>query len=271
MEDLWNVLILSPILNLSILLYSVLFKNFGLTIIALTIIVRVITYPLTVKQLKASKSMATLQPKIQELQKKYARDKQKLSEETMKLYKESGMNPMGCLVPMLVQMPVWIALYQVILQALAATPEDLFGLYPRLYSWPIITSMVPLNEHFLWLNMTQPDKYLIMPVLVGGSMWAQQKMVTMPTMDPRQQSMNKMMLMMMPMMFGIFTLQFASGLAVYWTISNVIGMVIQYFVSGWGGLKGLAAMLPTGRKELPPPKKQSVPKILDSGKRKRTL
>lgn len=237
MEDLWNVLIFSPILNFSILLYSALFKNFGVTIIALTIIVRVITYPLTIKQLKATKAMSTVQPQLQELQKKYARDKQKLSEETMKLYKEAGMNPMGCVIPMLVQMPVWIALYQVILRALAATPEDLFALYPHLYSSPLINQMVPLNEDFLWLNLVQPDKYMVLPVLVAASMWVQQKMVTMPTTDPRQQQMNNMMLLMMPMMFGVFTLQFASGLAVYWTVSNIIGIVIQYLVTGWGGLK----------------------------------
>lgn len=258
MEDLWNVLFLSPILNLSVLLYAVFFKNFGITIIVLTIIVRIVTYPLTVKQLKASKAMSSIQPKLQELQKKYARDKQKLSEETMKLYKEAGMNPMGCLVPMLIQMPVWIALYQVILQALAASPEDLLGLYPRLYSWPLIHQMVPLNEHFLWLNLTQPDKFLVLPVLVGGTMWLQQKMVTVPTGDPRAQSMNKMMLMMMPMMFGYFTITFASGLAVYWTVSNVIGIIMQYYIGGWGGLKRSPAPAPAagpGRKELPPAKK----------------
>ncbi len=254
MADLWNVLILSPILNLSILLYAVLFKNFGVTIIALTIIVRVVTYPLTVKQLKASKAMSTLQPKIQELQKKYARDKQKLSEETMKLYRDAGMNPMGCLVPMLIQMPIWIALYQVILQALAATPEDLLGLYPRLYSSDLIHRMVPLNEKFLWLNLTEPDRFMVLPVLVGVSMWAQQKMVTMPTTDPRQHSMNNMMLMMMPMMFGFFTINFASGLPVYWIVSNVIGIAIQYVISGWGGLKfgrGAAPAAPAHRPALP--------------------
>ncbi|MDP2719186.1 MAG: YidC/Oxa1 family membrane protein insertase [Dehalococcoidia bacterium] len=236
MADLWNVLIFQPILNLSIILYSILFNNFGLAIIALTIIIRVITYPLTIKQIKASKSMATVQPRMQELQKKYARDKQKLSGETMKLYKEAGINPVGCIVPMLVQFPVWIALYQAILRALAATPEDLLALFPRLYSSPLIHSMVPLNEKFLWLNLTEPDRLMILPVLVGGSMWLQQKMVTVPTTDPRQQSTNRMMLMMMPLMFAAFTLQFASGLAVYWTISNVIGIVIQYLVTGWGGL-----------------------------------
>jgi len=262
MEDLWNVLIQSPILNLSVVLYAGLLKNFGLTIIALTIIVRAVTYPLTVKQLKASQAMAQIQPKLQELQKKYARDKQKLSEETMKLYKEAGMNPMGCLVPMLIQMPVWIALYQVILQALAASPEDLMALYPRLYSWPLVNHMVPLNEHFLWLDLTQPDKLMILPVLVGGSMWLQQKMVTVPTGDPRQQSMNNMMLMMMPMMFGVFTLSFASGLAVYWTVSNFIGIITQYFVTGWGGLKPSAAPAPASpvRAALPAPTQEKKKK-----------
>jgi len=107
-----------------------------------------------------------------------------------------------------------------------------------LYSWPTSYQTIPLNDHFLWLNLSVPDQFYILPILVGVSMWAQQKMTT-PTgagADASQQQMNTMMLWMMPIMFSFFTLQFPSGLALYWIAYNVIGIVIQYLVTGWGGL-----------------------------------
>ena len=127
MIELWNLIILDPILNGLIALSSILFSNFGLAIIALTIIVRLILWPLTKRQLNSTKAMQEMQPKIQELQKKYAKNQQKLQQEMMKLYKEAGMNPMGCIWPMLVQFPIWIALYQSIIKALATTPENLLN------------------------------------------------------------------------------------------------------------------------------------------------
>ncbi|MCJ7654109.1 MAG: YidC/Oxa1 family membrane protein insertase, partial [Dehalococcoidia bacterium] len=192
-----------------------------------------------VRQTQSTKAMQSLQPKMQELQKKYAKNQQKLQQEMMKLYKEAGINPLGCLWPMLIQMPIWIALYQSIMQALAATPENLLNLSQHLYSWAAVGQAVPLNEHFLGLNLSQPGgANLILPILVGGTMWVQQKMVTPPAVDPRQRSMTSMTTMMMPLMFGFFTLSFPSGLALYWVVSNIIGIVIQYFVSGgWGYLR----------------------------------
>ena len=109
-------------LNFLVLLSHVLFSNFGLAIIALTIIVRLIMLPLTLRQIRSSKAMSTLQPKLQEIQKKFGKDRQRLQQEVSKLYKESGMNPMGCLLPMLMQLPIWIALYQSILKAVATSP-----------------------------------------------------------------------------------------------------------------------------------------------------
>lgn len=235
-------------LNSLIVLYSVFFSNVGVTVIVLTVVVRVLLLPLTLKQLRSSRAMQLLQPKIQELQKKYAKDQQKLQQETMRLYKEDGINPMGCLWPMLIQLPIWIALYQSIIRALAATPEDLLELSHHLYSWAVVHQMVPLNEHFLWLNLAFPDPYLALPLLVGGTMWVQQKMVANPSADPKQQSMSNMMLWMMPMMFAFFTLQFPSGLAIYWVASNIISIVIQYFITGWGGLVPSAATKQTPRK-----------------------
>ncbi len=124
----WNTLIQQPMTNMLVVLYGVLFSDFGITIIIFTVLVRVVTLTLTLRQLRSSQAMSELQPKIKEIQKKYAKNKQKLSQETMKLYKEEGINPMGCLWPMLVQLPIWIALYRSILGALATTPEELLRL-----------------------------------------------------------------------------------------------------------------------------------------------
>ncbi len=127
------------------MLSSYLFNSFGLTIIVLTIVIRAVMYPLTLKQLQASKKMQTLQAEIAEIRKKYAKDKQKAAQEQMRLYKKSGMNPAGCLLPMLIQMPIWIALYQSIMRVLATVPEDFLSLSQHLYSfWPAVFSLVPL-------------------------------------------------------------------------------------------------------------------------------
>jgi YidC/Oxa1 family membrane protein insertase len=252
--DLWNAIIFEPMLNGLIVLYSVLFHNFGLSIVALTIIVRLATMPLTLRQLRATRAMSALQPKLLELQKKYAKDRDKLSQETMRLYREHGVNPMGCLMPMLIQLPIWIALYQAIIRVLAVTPESLHGLSGHLYSLATVHRMVPLNEHFLWLNLAQPDRTLLLPLLVGGSMWVQQKMISTRTTDPRQQSMTNMMQWMMPLMFAFFAIQFPSGLALYWVASTVIGIVMQYFIAGWGGLRAPAAAA-----RMPKPVPQPIP------------
>jgi YidC/Oxa1 family membrane protein insertase len=238
MAEVWYLIIGDPILNGLIALSSILFHSFGLAIIALTIIVRLILWPLTRRQLDSTKAMQSMQPKIQELQKKYGKNQQKLQQEMMKLYKEAGINPMGCLWPMLIQFPIWIALYQAIMKALATTPENLLNLAQHLYSWEVVSKAIPLNSQFLWLDLGQPDHTLILAIIVGGTMWVQQKMTTAPTVDPRQQSTNNMMLLMMPFMFGLFTLMFPSGLPLFWAASNVIGILTQYFFTGsWGYLK----------------------------------
>jgi len=236
--EVWNLIIGNPVLNVLIALSHLLSGSFGLAIIALTVIVRLITWPLSKRQLNSTKALQDMQPKIQELQKKYGKNQQKLQQEMMKLYKEAGVNPLGCLWPMLVQFPIWIALYQAIMNALATTPENLLNLAQRLYSWNIISQAIPLSSRFLWLDLGQPDPYWILAIIVGGTMWVQQKMTQAPSVDPRQESTSRMMLLMMPIMFGFLTLMFPSGLALYWAISNIIGIITQYFFTGgWGYLK----------------------------------
>jgi len=240
--DIWNLVILSPMINVLVVMTQYLFNNFGLAIIALTVFVRLVTLPLNVKQLRATKAMQSLQPKLTELQKKHAKDKQKLAQEQMRLYKESGISPTGCMIPMLVQMPIWIALFQSIIRLLAVVPEDFLSLSQYLYtSWPNVFSSVPLESGFLWLDLAKPDSWLLLPILVGGTMWVQQKMVTSASSDPSQAAQSRMMLWMMPLMFAFLTLQFPSGLALYWVISNLITIGVQYRMTGWGGLLSSSA------------------------------
>jgi len=246
--EIWDLIILSPMINILIVVSGSLFSVFGLAIIALTVIVRVVTLPLTLKQLKATKAMQELQPQLAEIQKKYGKDRPKLAQEQMRLYKESGVSPAGCMLPLLVQMPIWIALFQSILRVLAVIPEDFLDLSRHLYpSWPAVFSLVPLESKFLWLDLAIPDRLILLPILVGGTMWLQQKMVMTVTADPRQQAQSRMMLWIMPLMFAFLTMQFPAGLALYWVASNIISIVIQYYVTGWGSLVPSAARRPAGR------------------------
>ncbi len=230
----WDLIILNPIVNVLVMLSDYLFGSFGLAIMVLTVVVNLLMYPLTQRQLKASKAMQAMQAEIAEVRKKYAKDKQKAAQEQMRLMKESGVSPAGCLLPMLVQMPVWIALYQSVIRLLATAPEGFIDLSQRLYTtWPVF-SQIPLNSHFLWLNLAVPDMF--MAILVGVAMWVQQKMTTNPSADPQQQAQGQMMLWMMPLMFGFLCMSLPSGLAVYWVTSTVIRIIMQYFTTGWGGL-----------------------------------
>jgi YidC/Oxa1 family membrane protein insertase len=233
----WDIIAIQPVVNVLIVLSHYLFNNPGLAIILLTIVVNLIILPVTLKQIKSSKAMQDIQPKLAELQKKYAKDKQKLAQEQMALYKQAGMNPAGCLLPLLIQMPVWLALYQAIVRVLGSTPEDFLNLSRYLYNWPIAYSALPLGQQFLWFNLGLPDPTYILPILVGATMWVQQKMVTVSNPDPRQQQQSQMMLWLMPIIFAFFTLQFPSGLALFWVVSSIMRIVIQYFVTGWGGLR----------------------------------
>lgn len=243
-------------INALVLLYNVCFENFGLSIIVFTVIVRIFMWPLTVKQARFTKKMSEMQPRIQAVQKKYANDKQAQSRETMKVYREAGFNPLGCLGPVLIQFPIWIGLYQAIIQTLPTTPDKLADLSRYLYSWtaPIVHKVVPLSPNFMgvdlavnsshyWTSGSYPGA-LVLPVVVGASMFLMQKMTMTPSASPSQDSTNRMMLWMLPIMFGFFTFQFPTGLAVYWVVSNIIGIIMQGFITGWEPLTTLFVKKP---------------------------
>jgi YidC/Oxa1 family membrane protein insertase len=265
--DIWTVAILRPMLNALLWLYSVLGEQFWLAIIFFTIIVRVIMTPLMLPQQRSAKKMQELQPRLQEIQKKYGKDREKLSQEQMKLYKEAGVNPMGGCLPMLVQFPIWIGLYQSIMQALGYQPLNLVNLsqniYPFMHS---IWAAVPLNRFFLGMDLALTPQQIggltyALPVLVAFTSWWQTKMTTPGSTGGQQPAgMNQSMTLMMPLMFGFFSLNFSTGLSFYFIVSNIIGIVTQGFISGWEGLmfwKGMSlSSLLGGAKGKPAPSKQ---------------
>ena len=233
-DTLFNFVIIDPMINGLALLYLIFFNQFWLAIIVFTIMVRLGTLPLTLKQMRQMRSMSAISPRIKEIQERFGKDRTRVSQETMKIYREAGVNPLGCIGPMVIQLPIWIGLFQALRKTLPTAPDSLIGLSQRFYSWMPVHGTVPLDAGFLWLDLSEPDPSpLIMPILVGASTWAQQKMTSMPAMDERQASTNRMMLWMMPLMLGIFTLSFPSGLALYWITSNLIGVGIQYWMTGW--------------------------------------
>lgn len=232
LDFIWNDIMINPIMNGMIMIANALGDNFGLAIIGFTIIVRAVTYPLTLRQLRTTRAMQVMQPQMQEIQKKY-KDPKRRQEETMKLYREAGFNPLGCLWPMLVQVPIWIALYQVIRRTLGDTPEQLLALSTRLYDWSYITQAIPLDRDFLFLDLgaSSFQQNLPLAIIVAVTAFVQQKLSTARTSsgDERQQSTTKMMLWLFPLMFGWFTFQVPAGLGLYWTATSIFTILTSYY------------------------------------------
>jgi len=221
--------LISPLVNLLLLFYSVLGNSFPLAIVVMTILVRLVTLPLTLPQQRSMRKMNELQPQLKELQKKYAGNRQKLSEEQMKLYREYGVNPLGGCLPLILQLFIMIAFYQAITGALAVNPLQMLGLSQRVGS--NIAPLLPIHSQFLWLDLSQPDPFYVLPILVVVTTYLQQKLMSPSGADPSQASMTRQMNIMMPLMFGLFALQFASGLSIYFIVSNLVG-IAQYMLIG---------------------------------------
>ncbi len=222
----WDTIIVRPIINLLLLFYKFLGHETIIAVTLLTLLMRLLVTPLMLKQQKSARQQQELRPKITELQKKYKDDPQKLMEEQRKL----GINPLGGCLPSLIQLPLMIGLYQGIIRVLASTPLQLLELPQDIYRWiPTLSTLVPLKSQFLWLDLALPDRFYVLPLLVFATSWFYQKLITPPALDPQAEAMNKQMLLMMPLMMGFFSLTYASGLAIYFLITNLIG-ILQYYV-----------------------------------------
>ncbi len=230
LNDVFTIALLDPMINFLVILNNVLFSSFGLAIIAFTIIIRLVTFPLTLRQLHSTRAMQTIQPRIQEINKKYS-DPKRRQEEVMRVYRESGVNPIGCLGPMVLQFPVLIALYSAVRLALATSPEALERLSGHLYPWSYLQHAVPLQDHFMGMDLATGN--LIMVILVGVTTWAQTKTTASPaTMDDKQRAQQQMMAYMMPLMFAFFALNFPAGVSLYWVVNSIVGIFFNIAVYG---------------------------------------
>ena len=244
---LWNEAITRPMTNTLMLLYVALWGNLGLAIIAFTVLVRGMTYKLVVRQITQTRKMQSLQPRIKAINERYKNDSQARGQAVMREYKATGVNPVGCLGPLVVQMPIFIGLFWAINHVLPFKPESLAGLSSKLYSFlPFLDNAVPVDRNFLGMDLAlEPMRAgnilaFILVAASGLTMLVQQKMTQMPSADPQQQQTQRMMTFMFPIMFGIFSLVFPTGLVIYWVASNTIGIVMQYFITGAGGLRKTA-------------------------------
>ncbi len=238
----WDLVILQPFINALLLIYNYLGHNFAIAITIFTIVLRLILYPLTISQQKQARAMQTLQPELQALQKKYGKDRERLAQAQMELYKKAGINPLGGCLPLLIQLPIMMGMYQAIVRVMAVNPLQLFDLSKHLYPFlPQLSMLLPLNNRLdlgplRWLDLGQPDPYYILPVLVVVTTYLQQKVMTPPsTGDPQSESLNRSMMLTMPLVFGLITAQYASGLGLYFLIANLVGMV-QYWLVGRTGM-----------------------------------
>ena len=248
----WNEVITKPMTNSLLMLYVWLGSNLGLAIIAFTIIVRGATYKLIVRQVRQTRKMQDLGPRMRVINERYKNNPQLRQQEIMKAYKEMGLNPIGCLGPMVVQMPIFIGLFWAINFVVPFTPENLAGLSSKLYGWlPVLDTVVPVNRSFLGMDLavqaTQSRNILafILVGLSGLTMYVQQKLTQSPSMDPKQAAQQKTMTLMFPVFFGFLSLIFPVGLVLYWVTSNSIGIVMQYFITGKGGFNKAAPAVAT--------------------------
>jgi YidC/Oxa1 family membrane protein insertase len=179
--------------------------NWGIAIILITVFVKMLMYPLTKKQYESMAKMRALQPKMAKLKERFGDDRQKFGQATMELYKKEKVNPMGGCLPLLLQMPIFLALYWVFLESVELRHAP-FG---------------------LWISdLSASDPYYILPALFGLSMFTMQKLSPSPTTDPMQQK----MMLWMPVIFSVFFVMFPAGLVLYWFISNVISILQMLFI-----------------------------------------
>lgn len=189
---------------------DLLFDNYGLSIIIVTIILRFLILPLMITQIKSQKAMQQLQPEIQKIKEKFKDNAQKINEETMKLFQKHNVNPLSGCLPLLIQMPILIAFYHAIMRNAHIAESS-----------------------FLWLQLGSADPFFILPILAAITTYLQTKMMGAgASMSPQAAQQQKIMMYFMPAMILFFSLQFASALALYWVIGNIFTIIQTKFVQG---------------------------------------
>ncbi len=242
---LFNLIFTFPIFNGLVLLYH-LFGDFALSIVVLTLVIKLVLFPLTLKQLKSMKATQALQPQMQAIRKKHGKDQQAQAAAMQALYKEYGVNPLSGCLPLLVQLPVLYGMYYAFRTFLdtskvADLNNIVYSFIPHFDSYPNINlNWFTFINHSWTFSLAHPDPTHILPIIAGLATFIQLRMSqpkTPPgaTPDPSTQSM-KMMQYVMPLITVFFGWTFPAGLALYWTVSTTFQAVQQFFVTGWGSL-----------------------------------
>ena len=264
--SLFNTILVWPIINALIGIYKVLFiihmpYALGFAIIILTVVIRLILYPLTTSQLKASKKMQEVAPHLSKLKEKHKGDAKTLQAETMKLYKEFGVNPAAGCLPVIIQIPIIWGLYSVLQQIVSLGPKDVvlninkivyFDFLRLSGSWDPNFFGIPLGKNPAELISKIGPLILIVPLLTFLFQFIQSKM-----MIPQNKDKDKNLslvkagekkkddfatvfqsqsLYIFPVMIGFFSYTFPLGLSLYWNTFTIFGIIQQYLISGWGGL-----------------------------------
>lgn len=210
-EGIWNSFFVYPLSWLIITIAEAMGENYGLSIIIVTVLLRILILPLMIKQTQSARAMQELQPEMEKLREKYSakdqRTQQKLQEETMKLFQEKNINPLAGCFPIFIQMPILIAFYHAIMRT-----SEIGG------------------HHFLWFELGQPD--YILPFIAGVTTFIQQKLMMVQD-NPQMQ----VLLYMMPIMIAVFAFFFPAALALYWVIGNIFMIGQTYFITGPGARK----------------------------------
>ena len=189
--------------------------NYGIAIIIVTVLMRIIIFPLTLKQEKSMKKMRELQPELEKIKEKYKDNPQEYQQKTAELYRESGVNPLGGCLPLLIQMPVFVALY-----------------------WAFSGNAIPADAKFLWFTLKQPDRlfmignfaFNLLPILNVGVTYIQQKIMTSATNGQESNQQMQTMLYMMPLMMLFIFYKMPSGVTLYYLVSGALSLVQQYFI-----------------------------------------
>lgn len=230
MSTIFNTILFEPIFNALVFIYNIIpGKDFGIAIVGLTILIRILFIPLSLKTLKAQRELARVQPKIKELQEKHKGDKNALGQATMALYKEHKVNPLGGCLPMLIQLPVLIALYKAFSSGLK--PESLQWLYP------FVANPGAIKELSLgFINLAQRSP--VLAILAGVLQWFQarqsakyQARYGAGKVDPTTQMMNRQMLYFFPIMIIVIAWNLPTGLAIYWIVTTLFSIIEQYFIN----------------------------------------
>lgn len=267
----FDIFLTNPILNLLIAIYKLLESlslpgALGLSIIALTAIIRLALWPMTTAQLKSTQKMAALKPHLERIKNEHGHDKLKLQQETTRLYKEHGVNPLAGCLPLLLQLPIFIALYNVLIKIVDFGKEDfLANINSKLYTASLHLDNIP-DTSFIGFNLAdKPSAWreigfiiLLVPIITGLLQFLQSKMMAPPVVKSEKQSLSSdkaivkadgkpsmedsmaqvqsQMILIMPVMIAFFSYGFPLGLSLYWNTFTIIGIAQQYMIAGAGAL-----------------------------------